>query len=56
MEPCVSTVRDNTAEGLIVQVVTLQPQFKFEQLMYVFSTTVAIMLWEEGSIEGFGSK
>jgi hypothetical protein len=48
-------VGDNTTEGVVVQVVTFQPRFKFETLMYVFLTTVAIMLWEEGSIERFGS-
>jgi len=58
MEPLVlpSLPVHNTTEGVIVQVVTFQLQFKFEPLMYVFSTTLAIMLWEEGSIEGFGNK
>jgi len=57
-EPCVLPslpVRDNTTESVIVQVVTFQPRFKFEPMMFVFSTTVAIMLWEEDAIERFGS-
>jgi hypothetical protein len=53
MEQCVLPslpVRDNTTEGVIVQVVTFQPRFKFESLMFVLSTAVAIMLWEEGTM------
>jgi hypothetical protein len=50
------SVRDNAPEGVVVQVVPFQPQFKFEPLMYVFATPVAIILWEEGRFEGFGSK
>jgi len=59
MELCVLPslpVRDNTTEGVIVQVVTFQQRFKFEQMMFFFSTTVAIMLWKEDAIERFGSK
>jgi hypothetical protein len=45
-----------TSKCVIIQTVTFQPRFKFEPLMYVFPTTVAIMLWEEGTIERLRNK